>query len=150
MAPPKKSIDEARLENLAANFCTAEEMAADQDVNVNLLHDRPGFQDLIEKGRNKGKLSLRATQFRTAMGMPGQEAVYLREHQTEDGKQYGPIVRDKNGNAVKLKTEIKHKPPSETMQIWLGKQHLGQSDKFTLPDERFEGFSFSYKDKKAE
>lgn len=39
---------------------------------------------------------------------------------------------------------------SVPLLIWLGKQYLGQSDKFLLGDDKFEGFSFSYKDKKSE
>ena len=37
-----------------------------------------------------------------------------------------------------------------TMLIWLGKQYLGQADKFSMTDQAGEGFTFSKDKKKVE
>lgn len=82
---PRIELDANQVSTLAKIHCTYEEIAAVCGCSTDTL--KRNYADLIEKGREEGKASLRRMQFATA------------------GK----------GNA--------------TMQIWLGKQHLGQTDK---------------------
>lgn len=56
---------EKQLEQLAAIDCTNKEIAAVMDIHVDTLRDN--FSTLIEKGRNKGKASLRRAQFKNAV-----------------------------------------------------------------------------------
>jgi hypothetical protein len=85
MGRPKKDISEKQVENLASIGCTNEEIATVVDCCVDTLVNR--FSDIIKRGREGMKTSLRRMQYTTAQ----------------------------KGNP--------------TMQIWLGKQYLGQSDK---------------------
>lgn len=84
MARPRKAIDADQVERLARIHCTYEEIAAVVGCSTDTLKRR--FADRIEKGRERGKSSLRRWQFKSAF----------------------------KGNA--------------TMQIWLGKQLLGQKE----------------------
>lgn len=84
MGRPKLVIDADLVTSLAEIHCTYDEIAAVVGCSTDTLKRR--FADRIEKGREKGKASLRRMQFEKAQ----------------------------EGNA--------------TMQIWLGKQLLGQRD----------------------
>lgn len=84
MARPRLVIDPALVTSLAEIHCTYDEISAVVGCSTDTLKRR--FADLIEKGRQQGKTSLRRAQFKSAL----------------------------DGNV--------------TMQIWLGKQHLEQTD----------------------
>jgi AraC-like DNA-binding protein len=84
MARPRLTIDPQHVLALARIHCTYDEIASVVGCSTDTLKRR--FADLIEKGREEGKASLRRMQFKRAL----------------------------EGNT--------------TMLIWLGKQHLGQSD----------------------
>ena len=88
MARPRKDVDEKQVERAAAIGCTVAEIAVVLGVSKDTLERR--FAASIEKGRERGRRSLRRMQWKTA----------------------------KAGNP--------------TMQIWLGKQLLGQADKQEL------------------
>ena len=94
---PRIAIDYELLGRLAALQCTDAEIAAALDVSPALIVDRkqndPEFLNVLEKGREDGKTSLRRAQWTNAL----------------------------KGNY--------------TMQIWLGKQHLGQKDRQTTEVE---------------
>ncbi len=79
-----KEVDAELVEKLASIFCTQEEIAYVAGCSVDTLERR--FAEVIKKGKEKGKASLRRLQWQSA----------------------------EKGNI--------------TMQIWLGKQHLGQRD----------------------
>lgn len=82
---PKIELNADQVLELAKLQCTYKEMAAFFSCSVDTLERN--FADIIDKGKELGKTSLRRAQFRAALG----------------------------GNV--------------TMQIWLGKQMLGQSEK---------------------
>lgn len=83
--PKPIAIDEKLVEKLATIMCTMKEIGAVIGCSVDTLERR--FAEIIEKGRENGKMSLKRKQYEIAMG----------------------------GNV--------------TMLIWLGKQHLGQTNK---------------------
>ena len=66
MARPKKLIDENQVETLAGINCSYEEMAAVLDCDPSTLTRR--FAQAIEKGRHRGKMSLKRKMWETAMG----------------------------------------------------------------------------------
>ena len=101
MARPRKVIDKAQLEQLAAIGCTSEEMASILDCSKDTLERR--FAAVIKKGRDRAKMSLRRAQYTAALGRPA-------------------VIQ--NGVVVTPAA-----PPNITMQIWLGKQMLEQKDK---------------------
>jgi gamma-glutamylcysteine synthetase len=64
MGRPLLELDEEQIEELAAMFCTMKEIAAVMGCNVDTLHDR--FSDVIAKGRDRGKMTLRKQQWKAA------------------------------------------------------------------------------------
>lgn len=66
MARPKKDIDPDQVTKLAMINCSYAEMAAVLDCDQSTLSRR--FAQLIEKGRESGKMSLKRKQWEMAMG----------------------------------------------------------------------------------
>jgi hypothetical protein len=100
---PLKKIDPKQVEELAAIQCSYAEMAAVLDCNPSTLQRR--FAQAIEKGRERGKSSLKRAQWNKAVN---------------------------DGNP--------------TMLIWLGKQHLGQSDKTQVDQQSITDTARAIKD----
>ena len=98
---PRVNLDERVVEELASVDCSYQEMATILGVNARTL--TRNYVQVIEKGRDHGKASLKRTQFKVAMGSP---AVY-----------------DEDGNKLQAETS-----PNPTMLIWLGKIRLGQRE----------------------
>jgi AraC-like DNA-binding protein len=65
MGRPRKNIDPAQVEELASIDCSYAEMAAVLGCNESTLTRR--FAQAIERGRNRGKTSLKRKQFELAM-----------------------------------------------------------------------------------
>jgi hypothetical protein len=102
---PKAEIDAAKVENAAGIGCTVEEIAAVLGVGVSTLKDRvaaePELAEALERGRDKGKATLRRLQWQAANGgnptmliwlgkqMLGQKDRVEQEHTGKDG---GPLV----------------------------------------------------------
>ena len=63
---PKKEIDWKLVENLASIMCTQSEIASVIGVDIKTLKARDEFLPTLEKGLEKGKASLRRTQFKLA------------------------------------------------------------------------------------
>ncbi len=61
MGRPLLEIDENQVEELASIFCTMKEIAAVVGCSVDTLEGR--FSDVIAKGRERGKMSLRRAQW---------------------------------------------------------------------------------------
>lgn len=100
MARPQIQIDENQVTDLAGFGATNEEIASALGISEDTLTRR--FADAIKKGKLNFYTSLRRLQARSAMG-----------YWTTDGN---------TGRR-------KYIEPSVTMQIWLGKQYLGQTDR---------------------
>lgn len=109
--PLKGTIDYDTIDKLIRIGCTGEEVAAFLEVDYDTLNAHlkkekgQSFSEYVRKGNSEFKISLRRAQFRSAMGVTRRE------------------VRD--GREV----EIQQIQPNVVMQIWLGKQFLGQSEK---------------------
>lgn len=137
MAGPKarefteKEIDQ--VENLAAIQCTHDEITAVTGISGDYLTNRVELSEAIKRGKEHGKSSLRRAQFRAAHGVPGKPAEYLREKD-------GSLVRDEKGRPIQISEYEPPVRPNITMQIWLGKQYLQQSDKFSVTGG--DGFEF--------
>ncbi|TAK56605.1 MAG: hypothetical protein EPO24_11100 [Bacteroidetes bacterium] len=61
MSKSEKAIDEKTVEQLAAIFCTKEEIASVVGCSVETLNER--FVDALKRGKDKGKASLRRKQW---------------------------------------------------------------------------------------
>lgn len=66
MGRPKKVLDYDVIERLAGIMCTQEEIAEFINVSTRTLQRDPEFCRIYKKGIDKGKISLRRTQFRMA------------------------------------------------------------------------------------
>lgn len=97
---------ETMITELAGFHCTNEEIASQLGISAEVLTRR--FQEAIQKGRLKFCTSLRRLQYRTAIG-------YWEEKVFNKGKD-------------NEKVERRYIAPCYTMQIWLGKQYMGQRD----------------------
>ena len=116
---PKTEIDLTQLTNLCRLSPTYAEIAtffccSEETIQRKIVSDE-AFLTAYKKGINDGKLHLRRLQIQTATG---------REPR---------LFKDNDGNAV-LNAKgrpilIEGEPPNPTMQIWLGKQLLGQVDR---------------------
>lgn len=132
---PSKEIDLQKVEDIvASSFCTAEEVAAECGINYSTLNRREGGAEAFEKGANRAKASLRRRQFEVAMGRDAMPAEYMRD------KKGDLVLQD--GMPILLRAEQERVAPSIAMLIWLGKQHLGQSDKFHFDADDGMGFAF--------
>jgi len=114
---PRKPVDYDLVEGLGFIHCTEAEVSIllGVDAGYRLEHDAE-FSSRYKKGWEDGKKSLRRLQWEKAQG---RETVLAYD---EDGK----ILKDDKGRPVVL---LPGSAPDTTMQIWLGKQLLGQTDK---------------------
>ena len=112
---PNLEVDYAEVLKLAMLHCTVSEIASSMGLKETTLAASEEFQGIYKKGLEDGRKSLRRQQEAKAAG--------------QDAKLY----HDKNGEEV---LDAKGRPiviqpgyaPDTTMQIWLGKQQLGQTD----------------------
>ena len=110
-------IDLAELEKLCALQCTDQEIASFFDVSVRTIERRrnkPAFAEAMDRGRARGKLSLRRSLWNLAVkGNPaaniflaknllGYRDVLSNEHSGPDG---GPIPLDSRPDLSKLTDE---------------------------------------------
>lgn len=112
---PLTPIDFGIVFDLAKIHCTVSEIAAILDVPESTIAASNDFQETYKKGMEQGRKSLRRLQFQKA---EGQDAKILKD---EEGK---PILDDKRRPIILQPGYA----PDTTMQIWLGKQQLGQTD----------------------
>lgn len=104
-------VDWDEADRLLRIGATGEEIAAVLGVSYSTLARRCKeeknmlFDDYIKTGNTAYKISLRRLQARAAQG-------------------FTDVVRDENGNII----DRKYNPPNVGMQIWLGKQYLGQKE----------------------
>lgn len=110
---PPIELDETTFKELCKIQCTLVEIAAILKVSEPTLITwvkrtyNDTFLSVFKKFSSEGKMSLRRTMFRTAIGTPTR------------------VDRDDKGKSVIIEG-IK---PNPTIQIWLSKQHLGMTDK---------------------
>jgi hypothetical protein len=110
----EKHIDWQLVDGLLEINCTGEEIATvigvDYDTLASHCKDEKGmlFSEYIKKGNEQFKVSLKRMQYRSARG-------------TSTANPDGTV-----------RVII---PPSTTMQIWLGKQYLGQRERIEMGPE---------------
>lgn len=98
---PKKEIDLATVEKLAAMQCTQEEIAQFFDVSVRTLQRNPDFCHAFKKGIDTGKMSLRRLQWKAAEKGNTTALIWL-------GKQY--LGQTENPQELALrKSELEHR-----------------------------------------
>ena len=110
MARPKAIVDETEVEKLAAMFCSLEEIASFFNVNISTIQRR--FAQAIDRGRNKGKISLKRKQYLVAMDGNVQMLIWLGK-QHLDQKDKKEISAEDGSNVVYMSYDPKKLKPSE-------------------------------------
>lgn len=102
MARPRKKIDPAQVEKLAAIQCSYAEMAAVLGCNESTLTRR--FAQAIKKGREIGRSSLKRRQYKLAMDGNATMLIWLgKQHlQQEDKKSWDMTITDTRKAAEEL------------------------------------------------
>lgn len=112
---PKLIIDYKLVQRLADIHCTQTEIASALGVSVDTLQRNKEFCGLYKKGLDEGRASLRRLQWAAAEGI---EPKLVLDN-------FGQPSADLKGKPIFTLGQL----PNVTMQIWLGKQILGQADK---------------------
>jgi hypothetical protein len=117
-APPKP-IDLATVERLASIACTDEEMAAVLDVSVDTLwrrkRDDAEFREFLERGKGKGRATLRRLQWQRATGGSDTMLIWLGKNllgQTDRAEISGP-------DGAPISYVIRSPTPVESTTEWL-------------------------------
>ena len=116
---PLIKINLQELEDLCAMQCTDVEIAAFFKCTKGTLVNRkrnPEFREAYERGKDRGKVSLRRLMWSKAQGREGE---FLKDEK-------GHTHFDEKGKPFYMITPI---TPDTTMQIWLSKNLLGYADK---------------------
>ena len=120
---PRVQINWADFDKLCSMHCTLIEIAdwfgCSEDTIERACKREKGeiFAEYYKKRTARGSVSLRRAQMQKALGTEPKPIIDV------DGR----VLLDKKGNPVFTKGVT----PSDTMLIWLGKQYLGQHEKFT-------------------
>lgn len=119
---PKLALDFELIERLGKIHCTQQEIADALGVSKDTLKRSPEFRVIYQRALSEGRKSLRRLQWEKAEGREGEFAI------DENGKL---LLDDKKRPMFKVLPVA----PDTTMQIWLGKQILGQTDKQEVAGE---------------
>lgn len=126
---PKKEFDLRQVENLGLVHASYEEMAAalgcSKRTIINYMQQNAGFFTAFKKGQANGKLSIRRLQIRTARGDYNPEDLLVNLKEIIKSGQ-PPSISELTHLVQSIPT--KYKPGNPTMQIWLGKNLLGQRE----------------------
>ena len=95
---PKKPIDYATVEKLASIMCTQEEIASYLGLDVRTLQRDDEFCRIFKRGIDKGKMSVRRSQYKLAEAGNATMCIWL-------GKQYLG-QRDTPAEVVEKKLEL--------------------------------------------
>lgn len=124
---PKATVDLELVEKLAGIACTLEDIAAVTGLSKSTLirlGKQKSFQEALERGRGKGRASLRKMQWQSAEGI----------FETVES---GPKNKRKLSRRVIV-------APNVTAQIWLGKQMLGQRTEPEAPAETADKVTYEW------
>ncbi len=125
---PKIKIDYDEVFKWAKLHCTQEEIASGLNLHLNTCRKDPEFMSVYKKGQELGKKSLRRLQWEKAVG---RQAELLRD---DDGNL---VLNDKNRPVISRPGYA----PDTTMQIFLGKNLLGQRDQVELTGDKENPFA---------
>lgn len=81
MGRKKKEIDLAQVEEMAAEFCTQEEIADDMGFERRLFHTREDVSAAFLRGKNNGKMSLRHMMWNMARAGDRTMAIFLAKNE---------------------------------------------------------------------
>lgn len=77
----RRKIDLQMVEEMAAEFCTQEEISRDMDFDRVYFYRRKDVQEAFEKGKNTAKMSLRHMMYRAAQGGDKTMMIFLAKNE---------------------------------------------------------------------
>lgn len=78
---PKKKIDLEQVEEMAAEFCTQEEIADDMGFERTLFRTRDEVKAAFERGKNSAKMSLRHLMYNAARSGDRTMMIFLAKNE---------------------------------------------------------------------
>lgn len=78
---PRKQIDLEQVEEMAAEFCTQEEISADMGFERTLFHRRADVRQAFINGANQARMSLRHMLFRAAQSGDRSVLIFLAKNE---------------------------------------------------------------------
>ena len=78
---PKKKVDLEQVEEMAAEFCTQEEIADDMGFERRLFHTREDIKAAFERGKNNAKMSLRHMMYNAARSGDRTMMIFLAKNE---------------------------------------------------------------------
>jgi AraC-like DNA-binding protein len=107
MARPRLKIDPQIVQGMAEICCTMNEIASVVGCSVDTLERR--FADVIQKGRNAGKESLRRAQFNLAKSGNATMLIWLGKQLLDQKEPQYLIPEGEDGQPKALKIELNYK-----------------------------------------
>lgn len=78
---PLKKVDLEQVEDMAAEFCTQEEIANDMGFERTLFHTRPDIKAAFHRGKNSAKMSLRHMMYNAARSGDRTMMIFLAKNE---------------------------------------------------------------------
>ena len=103
--PVKYKIDPEMLEKLASIHCTNTEIAAIFGCDSSLL-GKGKYSDIIKKGKEKGKMTLRRKMFETAMGGNVTMQIWLSKQYLGMTEKVETVVESTNKTEIVYDTQF--------------------------------------------
>lgn len=95
---PKIKIDLEQVEDMAAEFCTQEEIAEDMGFDRTIFHRREDVRAAFLRGKNAAKISLRHMMFMAAKN--GDKTMMIFLSKNELGYQDKPEIKETDDKVV--------------------------------------------------
>ena len=100
---PKKQIDYATVDKLAAMMCTQEEISNYLGISVRTLQRDRQFNIVYKKGIDKGKMSLRRMQYQKASDGNSTMLIWLGKQYLGQRDKLDNEISGKDGGAIEIK-----------------------------------------------
>ena len=122
MGRPKKEIDLEQVEEMAAEFCTQDEIAEDMGFERTVFHRRKEVGAAFQRGKNAAKISLRHLMWNMARGGDKTMTIFLAKNELgyqdrPEPKEADDKTVDKtNKQILSLAELINHPVPERTLE----------------------------------
>lgn len=127
----KIKVDLEQVEEMAAEFCTQEEIATDMGFQRDLFRKRSEIMDAFNRGKNAAKTSLRSMMFRAAKGGDRTMMIFLAKNELgyadvpkqenniekKDIEDLSPLADLLNGKEPEQTPETQEEPKQEEQVI---------------------------------
>ena len=131
---PKKRIDLGQVEEMAAEFCTQEEIADDMGFERTLFRTREEVKAAFERGKNSAKMSLRHMMYNAARSGDRTMMIFLAKNELgyadvpkqdnniekKDIEDLSPLADLLNGQEPEQTPETQAEPPQQEEQVIAG------------------------------